>query len=333
MSRASVARRVLPLVFGAALVAATIALVGTGPVVRGLLAVSPAAILGAFLLTAVATCAAAWRWRTVSAELGLPMTWSAAVVAYYRSQFVNTVLPGGVVGDVHRAYRHGRHSGDLPIAARAVAAERVAGQIVQAAISLVVLIAVALASSRGGWAPAVAALVAGAAALIAVLIAAAALVVLASVRVRRLVQRELSLIAAAFRRPGAVVSICAASVLVVAAHLGTFVVACLAVGVRAPAPELVALALLALAAASLPINVGGWGPREAATAAAFAAIGLGAGTGLAASTAFGVLTTVAVLPGAVVLIASLIHTLVRALIRARIGAVPAVHPLPEERTA
>jgi len=317
------------LVSGAALIAGTIAVVGTGPLVRGLLAVSPAAILGAFLLTAVATGAAAWRWRTVSAELGLPMSWPTAVAAYYRSQFVNTVLPGGVIGDVHRAYRHGRYSGDLPIAARAVAAERIAGQIVQAVITLVVLTAFVLASSRSSWVPAVAWLAVGAGALLAAVIVVALVAVLTSVRTRRAVRRELWLMKAVFRRPGAVVSIAAASLVVVAAHVGTFVVACLALGIHSSAGEWVALALLTLAAASLPVNVGGWGPREAASAAAFGAIGLGAGAGLAASTAFGVLTIVAVLPGAVVLVAGPI----RALIRARIGTTPLVPPLPEERTA
>lgn len=348
MSRRSTARRVLPLIFGGALVAGTIAVVGTGPLVRGLLAVSPAAILGALLLTAAATCAAAWRWRTVSSELGLPMTWPAAVAAYYRSQFINTVLPGGVLGDVHRAYRQGSRRADLPMAARAVATERVAGQVVQAAVTVGVLAAFGLVSSMaegmpGEWAPAQWApaqwapaewapagwVTAGAAGLLAALVVAGLIVVRVNGRARRLVQRELSLLRTVFRRPRSALSIAAASLVVVAAHVGTFVVACLAVGIQVSALELIGLALLALAAASLPLNVGGWGPREAASAAAFGAIGLGAGAGLAASTAFGVLTFVAVLPGAVVLIAGLAGDL----IRARVGAIPLVPPLPEERTA
>jgi hypothetical protein len=48
--------------------------------------------------------------------------------------------------------------------------------------------------------------------------------------------------------------------------------------------------------------VAGWGPREAAAASAFAIVGLGAEAGVAASTAFGVLTLIAVAPGAIVLL-------------------------------
>ncbi|HEY4098471.1 MAG TPA: lysylphosphatidylglycerol synthase domain-containing protein, partial [Baekduia sp.] len=113
-------RRLLQLGFGAAVVVGTVAVVGTGPLIRGVLAISPTAILLAVAFTAVATLAAAWRWRTVSVALGLPITWGAAIAAYYRSQFLNTVLPGGVVGDVHRAYRQGFRAGAVPIAARAV---------------------------------------------------------------------------------------------------------------------------------------------------------------------------------------------------------------------
>ena len=52
--------------------------------------------------------AAAWRWRILVRRLGLSLGWRESVAAYYRSQFLNTVLPGGVVGDVDRAVSHGR---------------------------------------------------------------------------------------------------------------------------------------------------------------------------------------------------------------------------------
>ena len=288
------ARRLLQLGFGAAVVVGTVAVVGTGPLLRGVMAISPGAILASALLTGVATLAAAWRWRTVSSELGLPMRWTTAVAAYYRSQFLNTVLPGGVLGDVHRAYRQGRRAGDVPIAARAVATERIAGQVVQFALVVAVLISLGLT----GPLTVVEWVAGGAAAVVLV----ALLVAVATARGRRVLRRELSRLRQVFGAPRASLAIVASSVVVVAAHSATFIVACLAVGVGASPRELVALAVIALAAASLPINVGGWGPREAASASAFAVIGLGAGAGLAASTAFGVLTTIAVLPGAVVLI-------------------------------
>ena len=53
----------------------------------------------------------------------------------------------------------------------------------------------------------------------------------------------------------------------------------------------------------LPLNVGGWGPREGVTAWAFGAAGLGAGRGLAVAVVYGVLSLVASLPGLIVLVA------------------------------
>ena len=343
-SRRSRIRRAAALVFGTAVAVGTVAVVGTGPLLRGVLAVSPAAVMAAALLTGVATGAAVWRWRTVSSALGLPMPWLAAVGAYYRSQFVNTVLPGGVVGDVHRAYRQGRRSGDLPLAARAVATERVAGQLVQAITTVLVLATLGLTapvdrSSVGWpigspvpWLPAVGWL--GVA--LAVAIALAVTIGLASSRARGMLRRELSLLRMVFRRPRASLSIVAASLVVVGAHVTTFVVACLAVGIHGSPRELVAVALIALAAASLPLNVGGWGPREAASAAAFATVGWGAGAGLAASTAFGILTLAAVLPGGFVLIAQPIAAALAARTAHRIApraASRTVHPLPHEGIA
>src|SRR5205807_1017955 len=50
-------------------------------------------------------------------------------------------LPGGVLGDVHRAVSHGRDSGDVGRGIRAVVWERTAGQLVQLALAAIVLFA------------------------------------------------------------------------------------------------------------------------------------------------------------------------------------------------
>jgi hypothetical protein len=93
-----------------------------------------------------------------------------------------------------------------------------------------------------------------------------------------------------------------ASALVLAGHLATFVVAARAAGVTAPLGTLLPLMLLALLAMGLPLNVGGWGPREGALAWAFGAAGLGAAQGLTVAVVYGVLAFAASLPGAGVLL-------------------------------
>ena len=92
------------------------------------------------------------------------------------------------------------------------------------------------------------------------------------------------------------------SVVVVAGHAATFVVAARAAGVTAPVTQLLPLALVVLVAMGLPLNVAGWGPREGAAAWAFGAAGLGAAGGVGTAVAYGVMVLVASLPGAAVLV-------------------------------
>ena len=97
-------------------------------------------LAAAAAITVVTTVCCAWRWLLVARGLGVAVPLPVAVAAYYRSQFLNTTLPGGVVGDVHRGVSHGREVGDLGRGLRAVAWERAAGQAVQVALAVVVLL-------------------------------------------------------------------------------------------------------------------------------------------------------------------------------------------------
>ncbi|GAA2911223.1 hypothetical protein GCM10011428_27240 [Streptomyces violaceus] len=99
--------------------------------------------------------------------------------------------------------------------------------------------------------------------------------------------------------PGVIVS----SVVVLAGYVAMFVLAARVAGATASVAVLLPLAVLALLAMGLPLNVGGWGPREGVTAWAFGAAGLGAGRGLAVAVVYGVLSLAASLPGLIVLVA------------------------------
>jgi hypothetical protein len=89
-----------------------------------------------------------------------------------------------------------------------------------------------------------------------------------------------------------------ASVLVVAGHTATFVIAARVAGCTAPLGELVALLLVIQTAAVIPLGIGGWGLREGAAAWAFSAAGLGAGTGVTVTILYAVLMLASVSPGA-----------------------------------
>jgi Lysylphosphatidylglycerol synthase TM region len=89
-----------------------------------------------------------------------------------------------------------------------------------------------------------------------------------------------------------------ASLVVVAGHTATFVVAARVAGSTAPLGELIALLMVVQIAGGIPLSVAGWGPREGVAAWAFAAAGLGAANGVTVATLYAVLMLVAVSPGA-----------------------------------
>ncbi|MGW1606245.1 lysylphosphatidylglycerol synthase domain-containing protein, partial [Streptomyces eurythermus] len=102
---------------------------GTGPLLDGLGRIDGRSVLLALGIGVVTTVCSAWRWQLVAAGLGLRLPLGPAVADYYRALFLNAVLPGGILGDVHRAVRHGRSAGDVRRAVTAVVLERVAGQL------------------------------------------------------------------------------------------------------------------------------------------------------------------------------------------------------------
>jgi uncharacterized membrane protein YbhN (UPF0104 family) len=272
--------------------------VGAAPFRAGIGAVTWPAVLAAVTLTALTTACSAWRWRVAARALGLDIGLPTAIGAYYRSLFLNSVLVGGVLGDVHRAVTHGRRAGDVARGLRAVGWERLCGQIVQALVTAVVLLA--LPSPVRPVLPYVLAGVAG-------LAGCAALVVWHAARdgrsrlarVARAVSDDLrhGLLAAAVW-PRLVL----ASALVVAGHTITFVIAARVAGSTAPLGELLALLMVVQTAVVIPLSIGGWGLREGTAAWAFGAAGLGAAAGVTIATLYAVLMLAAVAPGASLLL-------------------------------
>ncbi|MCW2736118.1 lysylphosphatidylglycerol synthase transmembrane domain-containing protein [Nocardioides sp.] len=283
-------------VAGACVLAYVVHRVGGGSVLAGLRAVDVGPLALGTGIAAVTTLACAWRWHLVARELGMDVPLPTAVAACYRAQFLNTVLPGGVLGDVHRGLRLGRPTRETGRALRTVAWERFAGQVVQAALAVVVL--VLLPSPVRPLLPWVLAIVAGAAAILVSLVLLAPSSDAWWCRVARTVRDDVRLSLLVRRSwPGVVAASCVATV----GYVATYVVAARAVGVDAPVASLVPLALVVLVAAGIPLNLAGWGPREGMAAWVFAAAGLGAATGLATAVAYGAMVLVANLPGAVVL--------------------------------
>jgi uncharacterized membrane protein YbhN (UPF0104 family) len=245
--------------------------VGSGPFLDGVRNIDAFALVAAFAVGVATTVSCAWRWSVVATGLGAHLPLREAVAAYYQSQFLNVTLPGGVLGDVHRAVRHGM---------RSVVVERVAGQIVQVALAVIVL--AALPSPVRSFMPWVA--------LIVVVLAAFALYA-AGPDIRR-----------GLLGNGRWVAVLVATAVVLGGQLAIFVFAARTAGSDAPLKSLVPLTLLALFAMTVPLSVAGWGPREGVAAWAFGVAGLTSTQGVTSAVTYGVLVFVASLPGAGVLL-------------------------------
>ena len=282
----------LRLVGGALVLGLLVWRFGTGPFADAFRVTTWGSVALALVFTAAATLANAWRWRIVSANLGVPLTTTESLTAYYRSQFLNSVLPGGVLGDAHRGTRHGREVGDLGGGLRATAWDRVSGQVVLAGLVTLALALVPTPLRRY--------------AIVAV--AGLGLVALAGwwLGHRRGV---LSFVGGDLRvllRPAVSGRLTGASCLSTALYVAIFAVAVHSVGVDVGPALMVPLALVVLVGSAIPLNVAGWGPREGVTAAAFALAGLTSADGLTVSIVFGVLSAVATVPGLVVLLADVV---------------------------
>jgi glycosyltransferase 2 family protein len=246
----------------------------------------------ALLCTALAFGAAALRWTFTARRLGLALSLRRALPEVYLASFLNCVLPSGIAGDVLRAARQDAAPAQRTRAFLGVALERLSGQLVLWIALLLSLLGWPALEHRLTWlAPALLLLALGAALL----------------RARRLRSfapegpSEDGLAPAIWRAliaDGALAVQLATSLLVLGACALGF--ACTARGLALPLswPELARIVPPLLALSALPISIGGFGVREAASAALYAESGLDATGGIAVAALYGFLNLLGSAPGA-----------------------------------
>ena len=246
------------------------ALRGTDPVWFTL---ALAALAAQILLSAL-------RWELTARALGLEIARGRAVSEYHLSVLGNTLLPGGVLGDLGRIAR-ARQGAGLRRAAASVILERLAGQI-----------ALAMAGAAGValwfWPEPVALAGAGAAMAAAMALAFGRLPLPAA-------------IAESLRQGWCAPGVWPAQIGLSLAILGCnlFGVWAAAVAVGAVLPPVAALFVipLTLLAMLIPVSVNGWGLREGVAAALWPLAGIAAPVAVAASLVFGLAALAGVLAG------------------------------------
>ena len=235
----------------------------------------------------------AWRWRFTALRLGMRMSYRHALREYYLGVFLNQLLPGGILGDVSRAWRHARLTTRTRTAVHAVVLERVVVQFLMVGIALASLTAIPAAlrpAMQTYW----------------VWVAIAIVTVVLAATVLRAMLPGIRSAVAGFRNdalraylpaPVLLVQLLTAS-LATAANLAAYAATARALGVDIPLGTLLPLIAPILLVMMLPISIAGWGVREGAAALLWAAAGLAVAQGVAVAVAFGLLFMVAALPGA-----------------------------------
>jgi len=239
----------------------------------------------------------AWRWRYTAGRLGIDLPLRKALGEYYLGILLNQVLPGGVTGDVSRAWRHARSDAPTGPAVRAVILERASAQVVMTLAAVASVLVLPWASGAYRMAAAVA--------------TAVLLGLVVSVLARRPASdSDLGRFRADTRRAlfarQALAAQLTSAVLVVASYVVVFVIAGRAVGIETPLAILLPLVAPVLMTMLVPVTVAGWGIREAAATALWGLAGLTPEDGAAISVAYGLLVLVSSAPGLVVLMWALI---------------------------
>ncbi|MBP7467493.1 MAG: flippase-like domain-containing protein [Thauera sp.] len=105
------ARRLQPLIRVAAslgLLAAVLLWLEPQTLAAAFSAPEPMWLAAALALSFPQVALSAWRWRLTAQRLGAPIRFGEALREYYVATFLNQILPGGVMGDAARAWRHAR---------------------------------------------------------------------------------------------------------------------------------------------------------------------------------------------------------------------------------
>jgi uncharacterized membrane protein YbhN (UPF0104 family) len=276
---------------------------GGEALVRRLAGADPMWLVAGLLFATMSMICAALRWRYTARRIGAELALDEAIREFYLAMFLNQILPGGVSGDAVRAWRHGKRAREQaqrsvgPVV-RAVIIERVANQMVMA---LCIVASMALWPWMPGvlsariWVPlVVAAVVIG--------FAVIALALLARRGTGGPIERFFDDARQALLHGRSLPAQVGLGLLIMACCLAMFYCAAHAVDARLSLFYLLALVPATLFAMSMPISIGGWGLREVSAVALWTMAGLPAEEALASSILYGVLTLLACLPGAVVLL-------------------------------
>lgn len=252
-------------------------------------------VIAGIALGVVQVLVSALRWRYTVHCVGIRLAARVAVQEYFLSTLTNQLLPGGVVGDANRAWRHRQvqQASDTGRAVHAVILERLSGQLVLFPWVIVVL-TLTLPVRQSD----VVGLNNGVVVFLGLAVAVLAILWLAGQAARELGR---SVLKAFWPAPVLGVQL-GSSLLVIGSYALLFAVCGLALNAIPGTGWMLAFAPVILLSMLIPITASGWGLREGAAAALWSAYGWPPSEGIAVSVLYGLLVLASSLPGFVTLL-------------------------------
>lgn len=245
-------------------------------------------LVAALMISIPQVVLSALRWRYTAQRLNVSLGVRESILAYYRATLVNQLMPGGVLGDVQRAWHTRDPRARTSAAVHSVMIERLSGQI---ALLLIIAALLTLAppvapvgAPTGKWLLGVL----GVALLVAVL--------------RLPFLRHYTAVlgadcrAALLRWPAPVIQF-ALSTAAVASYFATLALLDIGLTGQPIGVEKLALHGCLLLSMVVPVSVAGWGVREGVAAILWPMAGFPASEGVALGIAYGLVILMGSLPG------------------------------------
>ena len=249
-------------------------------------------ILLIFFISFIQYVLSAYRWMYISSKNGSEMNFLYCLKFYYISTFINNILPGGVVGDIYRAYSARESDNNLINLSKSVQGivfERLSGQIMMFFIFLISLTFFFLINAK---------YVAFLFTVVPVLLITFIIyIVVKKIYFNKISSNEIVI---NFRKifSGKIFwNHTIISFFVVLSYIVIYIISAEALGLSIDYFTFFVFTPIVLFSMTLPVSIGGWGVREGTALLIAFLLGLSASSSISVAVMYGILNLFCSLPG------------------------------------
>ena len=249
-------------------------------------------VIAVFFISFIQYVLSAYRWMYISSKNGSEMNFFYCLKFYYISSFINNILPGGVVGDIYRAYcaRESSHNViNLSKSVQGIVFERLSGQIMMFLIFLLSLTFFFLINAK---------YVAFFYTIIPVISSIFIIYIIAKkiyfnkIRSNEIIVNFKKIFSGIIFWNHTIISF-----FVVLSYIIIYIISAEALGISIDYFTFFVFTPIVLFSMTLPVSIGGWGVREATALLIAFLLGLSASSSISVAVMYGILNLFCSLPG------------------------------------